>query len=100
MLNIEFMITTPGKWSLIIYGQLACVRVEQELKAESTSVSVSMCGSANFRDRSEKMYGGVLKALESESGERLLKKKESKNKPKKLILTLQQLLVEVSFYVQ
>ena len=90
MLNLEFMIKTPGKWSLSIYGQLGCVRVEQELKAEGSSVSVSMSGNANGRDRNEEIYSGVLKALESESGQRFFKKKQTKNKNKKLMLTLEQ----------
>lgn len=47
---------------------------------ESSSVSVSMSGNANGRDRNEEMYGGVLKALESESGQIFLKKKQTKNK--------------------
>jgi len=62
MLNMEFMIKTPGKSSSSIYGQLGCVRAEQELKADGSSVSVVMPGNANGRDRSEEMYG-VLKAL-------------------------------------
>lgn len=88
MLNMEFMIKTCGKWSLSICGQLGCVRVEQELKAEGRSFSVSMSGNANGRDRNEETYRGVLKALESESGQRFLKKKQTKNK--KLMLTLEQ----------
>lgn len=77
---MEFMIKTPGKWSSSICGQLGCIRLEQKLKAESSSVSVSMSGNANGRDRNEEMYGGVLKALESESGQIFLKKKQTKNK--------------------
>lgn len=42
-------------------------------RAEGSSVSVSMSGNANGRDRNEEMYVGVLKTLESESGERFLK---------------------------
>lgn len=56
------------------------------MKAGGSSVSVN----ANSGDRNEEMYGGVLKALEPESGQRFLKKKQTKNKIKKLMLTLKQ----------
>lgn len=38
-------------------------------RAEGNSVSVSMSGNANGRDRNEETYGGGLKTLESESGQ-------------------------------
>lgn len=83
MLNMEFMIVTPGKLFLSIYGQLGCVSIEQELKAEGSFISVAVSGNANGRDRNKEMYGGVLTALESESGQRFFKKKQKK-KPKSL----------------
>lgn len=38
-------------------------------REEGSSVSVSVSGNANGRARNEEMYGGVLKTLESESGQ-------------------------------
>lgn len=89
--DVEHGVYYSNTWQVVFeYGQLGCVRVEQELKVEGSSVSVSMSGNANGRDRNEEMYSSVLKALESESEQRFLKKKPTKNKTKKLMLTLEQ----------
>mgnify|MGYP001853311755 CR=1 len=60
MSNVEFMIVTPGKWSSSVCGQLEYVRIDQEVKAEGSSVSVSMSGNANGRARNKEMYGVLL----------------------------------------
>lgn len=85
---MEFMVKTPGKWSSSIYGQLGCIRVEQDLKAEGSSVSVWMSGNANNRARNEEMYGVVLNKHLNLSQDGDLKK-INKNKNTKLMLNLE-----------
>lgn len=60
MSNVEFMIITPGKLSSSVCGQLEYVRIDQELKAEGSSISVSMSENANSRARNKEMCGVLL----------------------------------------